>query len=80
MTADDTAPAYLTVAQFAALLRLPPSTVYAAVSSGRLEHRRVGGSIRIHRDAGFVAADPKPARRRSPQIVLVRNQRRAAAR
>ena len=63
---------WLSVGEFAALLRLPRSSVYEAISGGRLEHRRVGRSIRIHRDAGFVQASPpkRPARRRA--LVIVR--------
>ena len=63
---------WLSVDEFAALLRLPRSSVYEAISGGRLEHRRVGRSIRIHRDAGFVQASPtkRPARRRA--LVIVR--------
>lgn len=72
-------PVYLTVDEFAALLRLPRSSVYEAISAGRLEHRRVGRSIRIHRDAGVVAASPAPRRRRQPRLVIVRNQRRATS-
>lgn len=68
---------YLTVDEFAALLRMPRSSVYEAIAGKRLEHRRIGKSIRIHRDAGIVAADAAPARRR-PRLVIVRNQRRAS--
>lgn len=70
---------YLTVAEFCALLRLPRSSVYEAISGGRLEHRRVGRSIRIHRDAGFVQASPtkRPARRRALVIVRRATQKRA---
>lgn len=70
--------AWLTVDEFAALLRLPRSSVYEAISGGRLEHRRVGRSIRIHRDAGLVPAAPAKPRKRTPRVVIVRNQRRSA--
>lgn len=66
---------YLTVDEFAAaLLRLPRSSVYEAISGGRLEHRRVGRSIRIHRDAGFVQASPtkRPAQRRRALVIVRR--------
>ncbi len=65
---------YLTVAEFCALLRLPRSSVYEAISGGRLEHRRVGRSIRIHRDAGFVQASPtkRPAQRRRALVIVRR--------
>jgi excisionase family DNA binding protein len=69
---------WLTVDEFAALLRMPRSSVYEAVSRGRLEHRRVGKSIRIHRDAGFVPVAPARPRKRAPRVVIVRNQRRSA--
>ena len=67
-------PEYLTVEEFAALLRLPRSSVYEAISGGRLEHRRVGRSIRIHRDAGFVQASPtkRPAQRRRALVIVRR--------
>ncbi len=72
-----TEPNWLSAEQFAAMLSLPRSTVYDAVRTGRLEHRRIGGSIRIHRDAGLVPAVPRVKRPRTPQLVMVRNQRRA---
>lgn len=66
-------PEYLTVEEFCALLRLPRSSVYEAISGGRLEHRRVGRSIRIHRDAGFVQASPtKRTAGRRRALVIVR--------
>ena len=67
-------PEYLTVEEFAALLRLPRSSVYEAISGGRLEHRRVGRSIRIHRDAGIVQASPtkRPAQRRRALVIVRR--------
>lgn len=73
----DAEPVWLTVDEFAALTRMARSSVYEAVAGGRLEHRRIGKSIRIHRDAGFVAAEPRQARKRAPRLVIVRNQRRA---
>ena len=71
---------WLSVGEFAALLRLPRSSVYEAISGGRLEHRRVGRSIRIHRDAGFVQASPtkRPAQRRRALVIVRRaTQKRA---
>jgi len=76
---DNTDPVWLTVNEFSTLIRMPRSTVYEAVANGRLEHRRIGGSIRIHREAGIVAADGQPHRQsRKPRLVVVRTQRRAA--
>ena len=65
---------WLAVDEFAALMRLPPSSVYEAISGGRLEHRRVGRSIRIHRDAGIVQASPtkRPAQRRRALVIVRR--------
>lgn len=69
---------YLSVAEFSELLRVPVSTVYAAVQQKRLAHRRIGGSIRIHRDAGVVPAeDTAPVRRKRGGLIVVRGQRRA---
>lgn len=64
---------WLSVSEFAALLRLPRSSVYEAISGGRLEHRRVGRSIRIHRDAGIVqASQAKRTAGRRRALVIVR--------
>lgn len=65
---------WLSVDEFAALLRLPRSSVYEAISGGRLAHRRVGRSIRIHRDAGFVQASPtkRPVQRRRALVIVRR--------
>ena len=65
---------WLSVDEFAALLRLPRSSVYEAISGGRLEHRRVGRSIRIHRGAGCVEASPtkRPAQRRRALVIVRR--------
>jgi excisionase family DNA binding protein len=49
---------FLTVREAAALLRVNPKTVYAAVDAGQLRHVRVGRKILIRRDA--ISGPPGP--------------------
>jgi excisionase family DNA binding protein len=72
-------PVWLTVDEFADLLRLPRSSVYEAIAGGRLEHRRIGRNIRIHRDAGFVAAETRRRRPQRSPVVIVRNRKAAVS-
>jgi excisionase family DNA binding protein len=46
-----TLPAYLTVQEAAAHLRLNVKTVYAAITSGLLRHVRFGRTLRVPREA-----------------------------
>ena len=46
-----TTPEYLTVAEAAALLRVPASAVYTMITDGRLVAGKPGREYRIHRDA-----------------------------
>jgi excisionase family DNA binding protein len=47
-----TPPAVLTVDELAALLRCNRKTVYAAIARGEVPGvRRIGGAIRVHREA-----------------------------
>ena len=58
----------LTVKEVAAFLNVAPMTVYRAVKSGALAHVRVGGSIRITREAlDAYVVTPEP-RKREPEI------------
>lgn len=52
MTTDSNAtpPAYLTVREFATILRLNVKTVYAAIEAGTIKAVRFGRTIRIPRD------------------------------
>jgi excisionase family DNA binding protein len=43
-------PPFLTVREAAALLRVDPKTIYAAVDAGQLDHLRLGRKILIKRD------------------------------
>jgi excisionase family DNA binding protein len=42
-----TAPAFLSVTEFAELTRVPRSTAYAGVKDGSVPHVVIGGAIRI---------------------------------
>ena len=51
MATTDTQPFLITVPELAALLRVSRATAYALVASGEVPSVRVGGSLRIPRDA-----------------------------
>jgi excisionase family DNA binding protein len=50
METTETQP-FLTVSELAALLRVSRATAYALIASGEVPSVRVGGSLRIPRDA-----------------------------